>query len=116
MTNTRITDVEVLEKRFHWQIISGKKAIFMTCSFRYPVIVLSFSINKGSGGKGRFDGGNGIIREILFRKPLILSVLSERRVFSPYGMKGNIWICFNIVNNVIELKYCSYIKSIHCIL
>lgn len=70
------------------QIISGMKALLMSCPFRYPVTVLSFSINKGSGGKGRFDGGNGIIREILFRKPLVLSVLSERRVFSPYGMKG----------------------------
>ena len=69
MTNTRITDIEIIEKR-------------------YPVIVQKFTLNPNSGGKGRFNGGNGVIRELLFRKNLILSVLTERRVFSPYGMNG----------------------------
>lgn len=69
MTNTRITDIEIIEKR-------------------YPVIIQRFTLNRGSGGKGRFNGGDGVIRELLFRKNLILSVLTERRVFSPYGMKG----------------------------
>ena len=55
---------------------------------RYPVIVNSFSLNPGSGGSGRFKGGDGIVRELLFRKPLTLSVLSERRVHRPYGLFG----------------------------
>nr|XP_027195835.1 5-oxoprolinase-like [Dermatophagoides pteronyssinus] len=69
MTNTRMTDVEIFEKR-------------------YPVILKKFSINYHTGGLGLNSGGNGIIREILFRKNLTLSVLTERRVFSPYGIKG----------------------------
>ncbi|RWS24841.1 5-oxoprolinase-like protein [Leptotrombidium deliense] len=69
MTNTRITDVEIIEKR-------------------YPVIVQKFSLNPGSGGEGLFKGGDGVIRQILFRKQLVLSVLSERRVFAPYGLNG----------------------------
>lgn len=70
MTNTRITDPEIIEKR-------------------YPIIVKKFELNPGTGGDGKFKGGDGVIRELLFRKSLILSVLTERRVFSPYGMKGN---------------------------
>ncbi len=70
MTNTRLTDPEVLEHR-HPGIIIG-----------------SFKIRRGSGGEGRFKGGDGVIREIRFLKPAIVSILSERRVFAPYGMKG----------------------------
>ncbi|KAK3803740.1 hypothetical protein RRG08_029668 [Elysia crispata] len=69
MTNTRITDPEILEKR-------------------YPVILQCFKLNEGTGGKGRYCGGDGIIREFLFRRPLTLSLLTERRVFNPYGLKG----------------------------
>lgn len=69
MTNTRITDPEIIEKR-------------------YPVIVQSFQLNHGSGGKGKFRGGDGVVRELLFRKDLTLSVLTERRVHQPYGMNG----------------------------
>jgi 5-oxoprolinase (ATP-hydrolysing) len=69
MTNTRITDPEVLEQR-------------------YPVLLREFSIRKGSGGKGEFKGGDGVIREIEFLVPLKVAVLSERRVFAPYGMNG----------------------------
>jgi len=69
MTNTRITDVEIIERR-------------------YPVIINTFTLNAGTGGKGKFNGGNGVIRELLFRKNLVLSVLTERRVFSPYGLNG----------------------------
>lgn len=71
MTNTRITDAEVLERR-------------------YPVIVRSFSLRNESGGRGRHSGGDGISRELLFRKSMTLSVLTERRVFSPYGLEGKI--------------------------
>ncbi|RMG71775.1 MAG: 5-oxoprolinase [Nitrospirae bacterium] len=70
MTNTRITDPEVLE-------------------VRHPGVRLRrFMIRRGSGGKGLFSGGDGIIREIEFLKPAEVSVISERRNFSPYGLKG----------------------------
>ncbi|XP_067872121.1 5-oxoprolinase isoform X2 [Heterodontus francisci] len=69
MTNTRITDPEILEKR-------------------YPVILKRFELNCGSGGKGRHLGGDGVIRELLFRERVILSVLTERRSFRPYGLNG----------------------------
>ncbi len=70
MTNTRITDPEILE-------------------FRHPGIRLErFSLRKNSGGKGKFPGGDGIIREIKFLKPATVSILSERRVYAPYGAKG----------------------------
>jgi len=69
MTNTRITDVEILEKR-------------------YPLIVKQFSIREGSGGRGKYNGGNGVNREFEFLEPLHVSILSERRVFSPFGLMG----------------------------
>eukprot|EP00795_Rhopilema_esculentum_P001663 gene1663-16138_t len=71
MTNTRITDPEILERR-------------------YPVMLRQFSLNKGTGGKGEFSGGDGIIRELYFRKDLTLSILSERRAFRPYGLEGGL--------------------------
>ncbi len=69
MTNTRITDPEVLEKR-------------------YPVLLREFSIRRGSGGRGRFNGGDGLIREIEFLEKMQVAILSERRVFAPYGLSG----------------------------
>ncbi|TDZ15526.1 Uncharacterized protein Cob_v011655 [Colletotrichum orbiculare MAFF 240422] len=69
VTNTRITDPEVLEKR-------------------YPVLLREFSIRRGSGGQGRRRGGDGCIRDIEFRRPIQVSILSERRGIAPYGMAG----------------------------
>ncbi|KAJ8938506.1 hypothetical protein NQ318_005170, partial [Aromia moschata] len=69
MTNTRITDVEIVERR-------------------YPVHVRAFSLRPGTGGGGRFRGGDGVLRELMFRAPLTLSVLTERRVLQPYGLEG----------------------------
>ena len=69
MTNTRITDPEILERR-------------------YPVLVREFSIRRDSGGKGRFKGGNGLVRDLEFQEPLNVAILSERRVFAPYGLEG----------------------------
>jgi N-methylhydantoinase B/oxoprolinase/acetone carboxylase alpha subunit len=70
MTNTMITDPEILE-------------------FRHPGIRLKqFILRKESGGKGTYQGGDGVIREIQFLKPASVSILSERRVYAPYGMKG----------------------------
>ncbi|XP_033115374.1 5-oxoprolinase-like [Anneissia japonica] len=56
--------------------------------FRYPVILQRFQLNSGSGGNGKWVGGDGVIREVLFRKPLTVSILTERRSFQPYGMDG----------------------------
>ena len=81
MTNTRITDAEVFERR-------------------YPVILREFSLRKGSGGKGTHNGGDGVVRDIEFRIPVQASILSERRVYHPYGLAGgedaqcglNLWV------------------------
>ena len=70
MTNTRLTDVEVIERR-------------------YPVRIHSFGLRRGSGGTGEKTGGDGIVREIEFLKPLRVSMLSERRGdYTPFGLKG----------------------------
>jgi 5-oxoprolinase (ATP-hydrolysing) len=68
-TNTRITDPEILERR-------------------YPVLLREFSLRKGSGGKGKHTGGDGVIRELEPLRPLVMSILSERRTLQPYGMDG----------------------------
>ncbi|KAL4933948.1 Hydantoinase B/oxoprolinase-domain-containing protein [Aspergillus undulatus] len=81
MTNTRITDAEVLERR-------------------YPVLLRRFGLRKNSGGDGLFRGGDGVIREVEFLIDMHTGILSERRVFQPYGMAGgqpaarglNLWI------------------------
>jgi len=69
MTNTRLTDPEVLESR-------------------YPVRLVRFSIRNGSGGSGRYHGGCGVIREIEFLEPLEVSMISQRRTTAPYGLQG----------------------------
>lgn len=70
MTNTRITDPEILE-------------------LRYPIILKKFSLRDDqSGGAGLYRGGEGVHRELLFRKPMTLSVLTERRTLQPYGIAG----------------------------
>jgi 5-oxoprolinase (ATP-hydrolysing) len=70
MTNTRLTDVEVIERR-------------------YPVRLHEFSIRRGSGGTGKRRGGDGIVRRIEFLRPLHVSILSERRADrSPFGLAG----------------------------
>lgn len=62
---------------------------------RYPTILQCFQLNHGTGGLGAFRGGSGVVREILFRRDLVLSILCERRVFSPYGMQGE-WMWMSI--------------------
>ncbi|KAH7068509.1 Hydantoinase B/oxoprolinase-domain-containing protein [Paraphoma chrysanthemicola] len=68
-TNTKITDAEVVEKRT-------------------PVLVTKHEIAHGTGGRGEFFGGNGGVREVEARVPLRFSILSDRRVYAPYGMNG----------------------------
>ncbi len=69
MTNTRITDPEVLEHR-------------------YPVRLERFAVRAGSGGAGRWHGGDGAVRDIVFLEPMSLSLLSQHRVERPYGVDG----------------------------
>lgn len=69
MTNTKICDPEIAEKR-------------------YPILLKEFSIRDGSGGKGHWNGGNGIRRVYEFGRDMGCSIVSERRVTRPYGMKG----------------------------
>lgn len=52
------------------------------------MILRRFHLNPGTGGNGFHRGGDGVIRELLFRRTQVLSVLSERRAFRPYGMSG----------------------------
>ena len=69
MTNTRMTDSEVLENRF-------------------PVRVEEFSIRRGSGGVGKNHGGSGIVRRMRFLEPMTVTVLSSHRHTDPFGLKG----------------------------
>lgn len=59
-------------------------------AFRYPVILDQFSLRLGSGGAGKYCGGDGVVRKLLFRSNVVLSVLTERRSTRPYGLKGNV--------------------------
>ena len=69
MTNSRLTDPEVLE-------------------LRYPVLLESFSIRKDSGGKGKYNGGNGIVRKIRFLEEMTAGILSGNRLNTPFGLQG----------------------------
>jgi 5-oxoprolinase (ATP-hydrolysing) len=69
MTNTRITDPEVLE-------------------MRYPVRLETFAIRKGSGGEGRHRGGDGVVRRIMALEPLTATIVSSRRSEGPFGLDG----------------------------
>jgi len=69
MTNSRLTDVEVLEQRF-------------------PVRLRRFAIRPGSGGAGRWRGGDGVVREIEFLAPMHVSLLASRRRVAPFGLAG----------------------------
>lgn len=65
-----------------------RRASLSSWPCRYPVILRRFELRLGSGGRGRFRGGDGVIRELLFREEALLSVLTERRAFRPYGLHG----------------------------
>jgi len=69
MSNTRITDPEILERRF-------------------PLLLRRFALRRGSGGAGTHRGGDGLIREIEFLIPMTVAILSERRVIPPYALEG----------------------------
>jgi len=69
MTNSRLTDPEVLELRF-------------------PVRLDSYEIRQGSGGKGRWRGGDGGVRKVRFLEPMTAAILSNNRYFAPFGLAG----------------------------
>ena len=69
MTNTRLTDPEVLE-------------------FRYPVVLEDFHIRSGSGGRGRWNAGDGVMRTIRFLEPMQCTILSGHRRIHPFGLAG----------------------------
>jgi 5-oxoprolinase (ATP-hydrolysing) len=69
MTNSRLTDPEVLE-------------------WHYPVLLEEFAVRHGSGGAGQWHGGDGAVRRIRFRQPMTVSTLAGHRRVAPYGMAG----------------------------
>jgi 5-oxoprolinase (ATP-hydrolysing) len=69
MTNSRLTDPEVLERRF-------------------PVLLREFALRAGSGGRGAWRGGDGLVREIEFREPMTAAILSNHRRVAPFGLAG----------------------------
>jgi 5-oxoprolinase (ATP-hydrolysing) len=71
MTNTRITDAEIIEHR-------------------YPVRLDRFAVRRGSGGAGRLRGGDGVVREVVFGESMSLSILSQHRREGPYGLEGGL--------------------------
>jgi 5-oxoprolinase (ATP-hydrolysing) len=69
MTNSRLTDPEVLESRF-------------------PVLLRRFALRTGSGGRGQHRGGDGLVRMIEFREPMTVAILSNHRRVAPFGLDG----------------------------
>jgi 5-oxoprolinase (ATP-hydrolysing) len=69
MTNSRLTDPEILE-------------------WRFPVLLEEFAIRENSGGKGKHQGGNGVIRRIKFLESMTAAILSSSRVIPPFGLNG----------------------------
>jgi 5-oxoprolinase (ATP-hydrolysing) len=69
MTNTRMTDPEIME-------------------LRYPVRVEEFSIRKNSGGAGKFKGGDGAVRKLRFLEPMTATIVASRRTIAPFGLQG----------------------------
>jgi 5-oxoprolinase (ATP-hydrolysing) len=69
MTNSRLTDPEILEAKF-------------------PVLLREFAIRRGSGGAGRHHGGDGVVRRLEFRAPLSGALLANHRRIAPFGLEG----------------------------
>jgi 5-oxoprolinase (ATP-hydrolysing) len=69
MTNSRLTDPEILEQRF-------------------PVRVMAHSVRQASGGVGKWQGGNGAIRRLLFQTPMTVTLLTNGRLYPAFGLHG----------------------------
>ncbi len=93
MTNTRLTDPEVLE-------------------MRYPVVVEDFSIRRGSGGEGKFKGGDAVSRTLRFQEDMTCAILSSSRKIAPKGLDGGgdgecgSTLIRRLDGNIQELKHC----------
>ena len=83
MTNTRLTDPEILE-------------------WRFPVLLDSFAIRRGSGGAGRHRGGHGVVRRVRFREAMTAAILSGHRYIPPYGVAGG--LAGTVGRNWVERK------------
>jgi len=97
MTNSRLTDPEILE-------------------WRFPVLLESFEIRRGSGGAGRWRGGDGAVRRVRFLEPMTAAILSGHRRFAPYGMAGGFsgkvgrnWV-HRADGKVVELQACDQVE------
>jgi 5-oxoprolinase (ATP-hydrolysing) len=97
MTNSRLTDPEVLE-------------------WRFPVLLESFEIRRGSGGAGRWRGGDGSVRRVRFLQPMVAAILSGHRRVAPHGMAGGLpgatgrnWVR-RADGGVVELGACDQIE------
>jgi 5-oxoprolinase (ATP-hydrolysing) len=97
MTNSRLTDPEVLEARF-------------------PVRIECFSLRRGSGGAGRHRGGDGLVRRLRFLEPVTASILSNHRRVAPFGLAGggpgrtgrNLWL--RLDGSAVELPSCASVE------
>jgi len=69
MTNSRLTDPEIMESR-------------------YPILIERFAVRAGSGGKGKWNGGDGAVRIVRFREAMTAAILSNRRTTAPFGVDG----------------------------
>jgi 5-oxoprolinase (ATP-hydrolysing) len=69
MTNSRLTDPEILESR-------------------YPILIERFGVRRGSGGEGEWRGGDGAVRVVRFREAMTAAMLSNRRSTAPFGVSG----------------------------
>jgi 5-oxoprolinase (ATP-hydrolysing) len=69
MTNSRLTDPEILESR-------------------YPILIERFGVRRGSGGDGEWRGGDGAVRIVRFREAMLAAMLSNRRATAPFGIAG----------------------------
>jgi len=97
MTNSRLTDPEILE-------------------WRFPVLLESFEIRRGSGGAGRWRGGDGAVRRVRFLEPMTAAILSGHRRFAPYGMAGGFsgkvgrnWV-HRADGKVVDLEACDQVE------
>ncbi|MBL8482771.1 MAG: hydantoinase B/oxoprolinase family protein, partial [Rhodocyclaceae bacterium] len=94
MTNSRLTDPEVLE-------------------WRYPVLLESFALRPGSGGAGRWRGGDGAVRRIRFLQAMSAAILSNRRRVPPFGLQGGGHgtpgrnYCVRAGGEIVELEACA---------
>jgi 5-oxoprolinase (ATP-hydrolysing) len=96
MTNTRLTDPEILE-------------------WRFPIVLEEFSIRRNSGGAGKFSGGDGVIRKMRFLEPMTVGIVSSHRRVPPYGLSGgkpgkigHNWL-LRVDGTIVELEGCDQI-------